>query len=145
MISEIEVHKNGFTILEVLFVLAIVTTILLIQPIIPSLTLEKIQVNQFLSVFKSDILYTQNLSTTTEEYVRITLYPDNYKIQRGSTEIASRNYPKGMAIDDRNNAIISFKKTGTIVPRKKIKLTTEHTKHLITFPVGKGGIYIGND
>ncbi|WP_156290737.1 competence type IV pilus minor pilin ComGD [Oceanobacillus salinisoli] len=135
-------NNKGFTLMEVLFVLATLSVITLLSPSMNVSSLETIQEQQFLTVFQSDVLYTQNLSTTTEEYVRIRFYTDNYKIKSGSETLITRYYPNGIQLDTRGNPIIVFKITGAIVNRKIIKVTTNQAVYHIVFPLGKGRINI---
>lgn len=54
----------------------------------------------------------------------------------------TRYFPEGMQIDTRANDLIVFKKTGSIVSRKSIRITTSHSNYEIVFPLGKGRINI---
>ena len=135
---------NGFTLLEVLFVLALLSIILLLLPPINVEVMEKQQEEQFLETFKFDVLYVQSMSNLiTNEEVFIRLYKDNYKILRGSTEtIAERTYPPGLVIDSRGNNDISFNSTGTFFYPRTIRITTKHNDYNAVFQLGKGRFYI---
>jgi competence protein ComGD len=134
--------KNGFTLIELLFVLAIVSIIVLISPTIKGPSLKDIQDQQFLTVLQSDVLYLQNLSTTTEEYVRIMFSPDHYNLRKGEEVILKRYYPNGVTVNTRENNNISFKKSGTIVNRKIIVIKTNQSTYHLVFPLGKGRMNI---
>lgn len=134
--------KNGFTLIELLFVLAIVSIMVLISPIIKVPSLKNIQDQQFLTVLESDVLYLQNLSTTTEDFVRITFFKDHYNLRKGEEVILNRYYPEGVTIDTRENNNIIFKTSGTIVNRKIIVIRTNQSIYHLVFPLGKGRMNI---
>lgn len=134
-------NKNGFTLIELLLVLGIISIMLLLVPSIRGFNLEDIQQDQFISVFKSDILYTQNLATTTENYVRILISSDNYRLVNGSKVVFRRYYPKGIKIDTRQNPVITFRSTGHIENRKSMRITTNNAVYEVVFPLGKGRMY----
>ena len=135
---------NGFTLLEVLFVIALLSIFLLLLPPINVEVIEKQQEKQFLETFKFDVLYVQNMSNLiTNEEVFIRLYKDNYKILRGSTEtIAKRTYPPGLEIDSRGNSDISFNSTGAFLYPRTIRIATKHSNYNAVFQLGKGRFYI---
>ncbi len=137
-----KLNKNGFTLLEVLIALSILSIFVLLYPPISIDKIEKIRFQQFINVLKSDVLYTQNLSTTTESYVRLTFYSDGYKIRNGAKVLIRRTFPKGIDIDNRQGHEILFKNSGTIVNRKKIQIKLNDAVYLIVFPLGKGGFYV---
>ncbi|WP_337019685.1 competence type IV pilus minor pilin ComGD [Oceanobacillus massiliensis] len=137
-------NYNGFTLLEVLFVLAIFSIVLILAPPLNSETLRKQQEKQFLELFKFDVLYIQNLSSMgTGDKVFIRLYSDHYKILRGTRKpIAHRPYPSGLTIDGRGISDISFNEKGTVLHPRKILITTDHTAYDVVFQLGKGRFYI---
>ncbi|MGJ9456958.1 competence type IV pilus minor pilin ComGD [Oceanobacillus sp. CF4.6] len=135
---------NGFTLLEVLFVLTSLSVILLLFPTINLDAIEKQQEKQFLETFQFDVLYVQSLSTlNTDEKVFIRLYKDHYKILQGTKKtIAERFYPSGLLIDPRGNADIIFNENGTFLYPRTIKITTKHAVYDAVFQLGKGRFYI---
>ncbi|WP_068671893.1 competence type IV pilus minor pilin ComGD [Oceanobacillus sp. Castelsardo] len=134
--------KNGFTLIELLFVLAIVSIIILISPTLKGASLKNIQDQQFLTVLQSDVLYLQNLSTTTEDNVRITFSNNSYTLKKGEADILNRYYPDGITVNTRENNNIKFKVSGTIVNRKTIVIKTNQSTYHLVFPLGKGRMNI---
>ncbi|WP_087971669.1 competence type IV pilus minor pilin ComGD [Oceanobacillus rekensis] len=135
---------NGFTLLEVLFVLTLLSVVLVLLPPINVDVIAKQQEKQFIETFQFDVLYVQNMSNLiTNEEVFIRLYKDNYKILRGSSEtIAERTYPPGLVIDPRGNADISFNTSGTFIYPRTIRITTKNNDYNAVFQLGKGRFYI---
>ncbi|WP_067730401.1 competence type IV pilus minor pilin ComGD [Oceanobacillus damuensis] len=136
--------ETGFTMIELLFVLSILSIVLFLFPPFNLESIEKQQEKQFLETFKFDVLYVQNLSNlVTNEKVFIRLYNDHYKILQGFTKtIAQRDYPGGMEIDSRGNPDISFNENGTFLYPRTIRITTKHSAYDIIFQLGKGRFYI---
>jgi competence protein ComGD len=135
---------NGFTLLEVLFVLALLSVVLVLLPPFNVDVIEKQQEKQFLHTFQFDVLYVQNMNNLiTNDEVFIRIYEDKYKILRGSAEtIAERTYPPGLVIDSRGNPDISFSSSGTFFYPRTIRITTKHTVYDAVFQLGKGRFYI---
>ena len=136
-------NKNGFTLLEVLFTLGVLSILLFISVPISFSTLEKQQIQQFFNTFEFDVLYIQHLSTTSDEFIKIRFYEDHYKVYKGSKEkLAIRNYPDGLQVDRRVNPEISFYVSGIVEKPGTIKVTTNDGTYHIVFPLGKGRCYI---
>ncbi|WP_327605832.1 prepilin-type N-terminal cleavage/methylation domain-containing protein [Virgibacillus tibetensis] len=89
-------------------------------------------------MFEFDVLYIQSLSTTTEEFVRITFYADHYIVLRGSKEqLAVRSYPPGWKVDWRTDSTIVFEPNGTIKQPRTIQMVSPNNAYDIIFPFGK--------
>ncbi|MFC4022802.1 competence type IV pilus minor pilin ComGD [Oceanobacillus longus] len=138
-----QTNRNGFTLLEVLFVLTTLSIILLLFPPINMDAIEKKQEKQFLETFQFDVLYVQSLALNTDKKAFIRLYKDHYKIFQGTNKtIAERFYPSGMLIDPRGNVDINFNENGTFLYPRTIKITTKHAVYDAVFQLGKGRFYI---
>ncbi|MBP2078203.1 competence type IV pilus minor pilin ComGD [Oceanobacillus polygoni] len=135
--------NNGFTMLEVLFVLAIFSIIIVIFPPFQLEFFEKKKDKQFLETLEIDVLYVQNMSyLTAGEDIFIRFYKDNYKVFQDSKIILERVYPTGWAVDYRQNSDIRFNGKGTFLYPRTIHITTTYTEYRIVFQFGKGRFYI---
>lgn len=136
-------NNQGFTLLEVLFVLVIFSIISVIFPPFQSEIIEKQKDKQFLETLEIDVLYVQNMTyLTTGENVFIRFYQDNYKIIQGSNIITERVYPDGWNVDYRLNSDIRFNGKGTFLYPRTIHITTTYSEYRIVFQFGKGRFYI---
>lgn len=136
-------NQNGFTLMEMLIVLSIVSLLFLILPSINIKSLENQQDKQFLETFKFDVLYVQNMSTlvtTDKAYIRI--YKDHYKIRQKDKIIAERPYPKGLSINHAGHGDIRFHEKGTFIYPRTMIITTRHAVYKAVFQPGKGRFYI---
>ncbi|WP_249871107.1 competence type IV pilus minor pilin ComGD [Oceanobacillus saliphilus] len=143
-LSPYQSNSNGFTLIEMLFVVSLLSIILLLFPSLNMESVEKQQEKQFLETLKFDVLYIQNLSNlATDEKLYIRLYEDNYKIIKGVTKpIAERPYPDGMVIDYRGNPDLYFNENGTFLYPRTIRITTKYSVYDMIFQLGKGRFYI---
>lgn len=132
----------GFTLLEVLMVLAIFSILSLIIIPISFNKLEISQENKFIETFEYDLLYTQSLAVTSKERVRIIFYKSSYQIVKGEQDslLSVRNIPKNINVNTRLRNIISFDRNGRIrdLQKGKIEIETKHSKYHVIFPLGKG-------
>src|SRR5690625_184695 len=136
--------KNGFTLLEVLVVLIVWSIlILLVAPINFSL-IEKQQERYFFETFAYDVLYTQNLSTTTKDYIQLNLYEDRYTIRKGyrGEVLLTQNIPSGSVIKAKVFHTISFDDKGRIRTPGTFYIQTKKHEYAIVFPFGKGRYHI---
>lgn len=134
---------NGFTLLETMFVLGVVSIMLLLAVPLSWSLLEHQQEKQFLDTLQSDLLLIQSLSEQEEELIQIIFHEKDYLVQTSRTkEKTIRSFPPGWTFPPRSYTSISFKdgqirKPGTI----KFKINNEKEVKLV-FPLGKGRGYI---
>ncbi|AXI09454.1 DNA transport machinery protein [Oceanobacillus zhaokaii] len=134
---------KGFTLLEMLMVLSIMSVMLLLIVPINNNNLEKVQSTKFIEQLEYDILMIQNLSTTADDSFSIRFYNDRYSILQGmNPAFATRNYPPGFKIDRKNYDSIKFNKNGSIINPRTIDIIVGEKKYLLVFPLGKGRFYI---
>lgn len=134
---------KGFTFIELVFVLFIIS--LLTFLVIPGLfsTLKKQQTKQFFTTFDADILYIQNSALGTSQHVRILFEDDYYVIRNNRTkEAIKRYYPEHISRITKSNNRISFNDSGTIISPTSYRFEDETTTYKIVFPLGKGRHYI---
>lgn len=89
---------RGFTLLEVLIVLSILSILITLSVPISKSLFEKQEEKQFLNTLESDILYIQNLSLGTRSRSTIEFHKDHYTIFKTRTEKPIIRYlPKKLA------------------------------------------------
>lgn len=137
-------NKNGFTLIEMLFVLGILSVLLLVTVPLNIQTLDKQRTKQFLDTFEFDVLYIQSLTSTSDESepIRIRFHDDHYKIRQGRKTLTIRSYPSGLTLDKRTGDTITFSNSGTILDPRTLKVKANDGDYHIVFPLGKGRCYI---
>lgn len=138
---------KGFTLLEVLFTLAILSILITLSAPLTISSLAKHQEKQFFQTLQFDVMLVQNLSINNNNYIRIKLNDKSYELINGarSKPIAIRNLPKKWYITKQNLDTISFNRDGSIRRAGTIKITTEQSSYNVVFPLGKGRGYINID
>ncbi|MBP1950358.1 competence type IV pilus minor pilin ComGD [Virgibacillus litoralis] len=137
--------KNGFTLIEVLFVLAIWSVILLISAPLHFSILEKQEEDKFMDTLEMDLLYMQSKSYGSRNYFRLTITDNkSYTIAKNSNRVnlVERRIPKGWEIDYLNLPVISFNYRGTIIDPGSFMIQTKNNNYKVTCPLGKGRCYI---
>ncbi|WP_077326957.1 competence type IV pilus minor pilin ComGD [Virgibacillus siamensis] len=135
--------KNGFTLLEVLFVLAILSVLLLLSGPIHVSTLEKQAEKQFLNTLEMDIFYLQNLSYGSRGAYRIEFADSKgYTIKDVKNVIVRREVPEGWQIDHTTFPIISFNHDGLINQPGSLFIHAKRNTYKLICPFGKGRCYV---
>ena len=137
--------KNGFTLIEMLLTLSILSILFLLTIPVQSDLLTKQQEKQFIELLQQDVLFLQNQSSKhrrDEMYIRF--YDDYYSILSWINEpYAHREYPAGWTLVANNQTrLIRFVQTGTILQPRTLVMYTPSEKIYIVFPLGKGRFYI---
>lgn len=136
--------NQGFTLLEVIFVLAILSILISLSAPIIFTTLEDQNEKQFFETLNSDLLLIQTASHgTTATDASIVFNDQSYTVRvLGKEEkVMNRTYPTGWKSDGRAFKRISFK-NGTIRQAGTILLQSAESDYRIIFPLGKGRGYI---
>ncbi|MEI3611716.1 competence type IV pilus minor pilin ComGD [Pseudogracilibacillus sp. SO30301A] len=134
---------NGFTMVEMLFALMILSILTLL--VVPSIvrTVEKQETNHFFAVLESDILYIQNQALGTRDNVRIVFDEEYYVvISEGKTEGIKRHYPEHLKYNNKINNRVAFNNNGTIINPTTFKFKDRKNTYHLVFPLGKGRHYI---
>jgi|SRR5690625_1960997 len=134
--------ENGFTLIEMLFILLILSLLMVIA--VPNLfsLLKKLETNNFFHMLDADIFYIQNEAMDTQNNVRIIFREDAYVIRNlYSDEDIIRYYPDNLSYDLVNNRIM-FNKNGTILGPTRYRFFDKNNTYEIVFPLGKGRHYI---
>lgn len=140
-------EKNGFTLIEILFVLTITSILTLIGGKLSFITLHKQYEQHFLNTLTDDIRYIQNLSISDiQTDARIYFEPTQYKVT--SSQISSPDYtrtlPKGWEIKRRTFRTITFNSNGTLRNAGTIYIQTPYAEFKVVFPPGKGSYYVSH-
>lgn len=136
-------NNNGFTLLEMLFVLSITSVILFLIPPFNHHIAESLKKEQFFTIFQSDVLYIQQMRSTTESTIRIRFFNDYYAVYQEDSRIIKRDYPRGWNVDTRGERNLEFKRFGTLLsPRTIVFKTKQKNEYHLIFPLGKGRFYI---
>lgn len=137
---------NGFTLIEVLLAVGIVSIISFISIPLSIHSLHKYEEKLFLSLFEYDLLYAQSLATTTTERVRIIFHQHSYQIVKGeaNSEVEMRTIPEHITVNTRLRNIIAFDRNGRIqnLQQGRIEFKGKDTNYYVIFPLGKGRGYI---
>ncbi|MFC2948182.1 competence type IV pilus minor pilin ComGD [Virgibacillus sediminis] len=136
-----EINK-GFTLLELLIVLSVISIVLLISVPISSAMLEQQREKDFLETFEHDVLYIQHLASSTMDSVRITFQSDNYAVYYESKKVAVRKYPPGISITPGPFRYLSFTRTGSVRQAGQIFISTPGNNYAAVFPPGKGRYHL---
>lgn len=137
--------NRGFTLLEVIFTLSMLSIIVsLSAPIIFSI-LDSQSEKQFFDLLFSDLLLIQIAShgvNSGKAYVEFEDYSYTVHVDKnGYKRKIKRSYPSGWKKDERLFDEISFK-NGTIRKPGTILIQSENTDYRIIFPLGKGRGYV---
>lgn len=134
---------KGFTLLEMLFVLSVLSIIILLLPPIKHNLLTKERERRFLEILHYDVLYIQSLAMTTDEITFIRFHEDHYVVIQGvQNELYKRIAPDGWSIYMHSLENISFTHKGIIRKPGNIRFKTPHTEYKLVCPLGKGRCYI---
>lgn len=138
-------RHDGFTLVELLLVLVIVSLFTLLGLRISTAALHKQYENHFFTTLTQDVRYAQNLSMNNKTAdVRIHFNPISYRVvseQKGFTSI-TRDLPNGWTIRTSNFTIVSFTATGSLKYSGTVYIDSPHHQFKVVFPLGKGSYYV---
>ncbi|WP_190279503.1 competence type IV pilus minor pilin ComGD [Ornithinibacillus gellani] len=136
-------NEKGFTLIEMLLVLVIWSIIVLLGAPLVSSIIEQQEEKHFFNQLESDILYVQNMTIGTGEYMRMHMHETKYDIiDRESGKRITRQLPDGWKIQVRVSPVISFSSFGVIKNPGSFTITTKNKKYSVVFRFGKGREYI---
>ncbi len=133
--------EHGFTLIEMLLVLCIVSIISFIA--IPGLyhVYKTEQTNQFFALMEADILYLQNQSLGSTLKNRILIEENRYTIYLGNNVPVIRDYPAHISTNRERR--ISFNNLGTYKdPMTFHFYDDDGDAYRVAFPLGKGRQHI---
>lgn len=134
-------NREAFTLIELLFVLSLISIIVFISVPIVHHIREQLEIDQFFKIFEADVRYIQNQSLGGSNSIYITLYHDAYTVSELTKDVYTREYPSNM--HTKTNREIVFNRRGTIKDPTTIRFYLEDgTVYKAVFPFGKGRHYI---
>lgn len=137
-------NRHGFTLVEMLITLSIISTItfLAIPPLFS--TYQKWELTNFLNVLEADVLYIQNNSLFDGKYMHILFMEDHYRLYASDNreDMIIRTYPANFRSKYIINERISFSDTGTVMNPNTLKFSWQDTTIKLIFPFGKGRHYV---
>lgn len=139
------INQNGFSLVELLFVLGILSFLLLLIVPLSLNHLEHQREMKFLEQLKYDVLYIQNISMTNKtRTAHLYMSEDYYQIYDRTIHDGQikRYYPDTWNVDTRVMSQIAFNKNGTMQSPGKFTIQTKQKTYEIIFPLGKGRFYI---
>lgn len=136
-------ERNGFTLIEMLLVLTVLSILISLALPAHSSSLTKQQENQFIEVLQNDVLLIQNqASITSKERMYIRFYDDHYLVLHGrNPSYAKRDYPDGWSLLT-SNRILEFHLNGTVLSPRTFIMHSKKERIALVFPLGKGRFYI---
>ncbi|MFD2209165.1 competence type IV pilus minor pilin ComGD [Virgibacillus halophilus] len=134
--------SNGFTLLETIFVLGILSLFLVLAIPLSWTFLQKQQEKQFIDTLQSDLLLIQSLSAQEDDQIKIIFHETDYTVQTSrAKKETQRAYPPGWMHPPRLYTTISFS-DGQVREPGTIKFKINDAKELkFVFPLGKGRGY----
>lgn len=137
--------KNGFSLIELLVVLSILSIILFIAVPFSYSFIERQQTKHFLNTLESDVFYVQNQSFATLQTARLTFREDHYIVfvhLDGDIKPKIRPYPKNIQVNFHQDNRITFSNNGHYRTPHTISMIVSGEKYQLIFPLGKGRYYI---
>ncbi len=136
-------NQNGFTLVESILVVSIVSimSLVLIASIVPIYN-QKI-IDTFLHQFEKDIMYAQQYALVNEEPIYIVFVPteNRYTIEKNnvSVPLVKRNYNKEISIVATNfSNRITYNHNGSIQRGGTIYISYQSQTYKVVFYLGKG-------
>ncbi|WP_158633984.1 competence type IV pilus minor pilin ComGD [Radiobacillus deserti] len=139
--------ESGFTLLETLIVLGITSSLIVISSASLLHWKQSYEANQFFDVFKSDILFLQQIAMDSGDYYYLFIQPDEnaYEIRKGGygKVIRRRLFPKSWSVQLLTLSMpLSFTPHGQIRNPGSFLILTKEKTYKIVFPFGKGRGYV---
>lgn len=138
----LETEKNGFTLIESILVLSIVSimSLVLIINLVP-IYHQKV-IDTFLHQFEKDIMFAQQYALVNKEATSIIFVPTEYKYTIGENKISlpliQRDYNDEINIQANNLQLITFNSNGSIRKSGTIHLYYKNQTYKVVFYLGKG-------
>lgn len=138
--------ERGFTLIETLFALSILSLLLLLIPKHQMEYMEKLENQQFFETLEMDVLYLQNTMGTQEIVIPYILKfsPDSYSILINNNTHIKREFPPSVALTNPYLKEITFSMGGVIKNPQAILMDVGGEPYRIVFPFGKGRFYVEN-
>lgn len=136
--------EQGFTLIETLFALSILSLILFLIPKQQVEQIDKLELQHFLDTLEMDVLYLQNTASTQEIDIPYVLKfnSDNYSIMLDRSTEIKRDYPAQFSLVTPFPKNVEFYISGVIKNPQTIRVSLAGEPYQIVFPLGKGRYYV---
>ncbi|MGD6832305.1 competence type IV pilus minor pilin ComGD [Sutcliffiella halmapala] len=139
--------QKGFTFVESLLVLSVVSVILSFTILKIAAIEEKHVTKNFFSELTNDLLFAQQYAMSTRRSVTITFSPSNhyYRVTQGpGNELLRRNYHEDIQIDPRTmGTLLVFQSHGSIQKAGTMGISYKNLENYrLVFQLGKGRFYV---
>jgi len=137
--------EKGFTLIEALVSLAILSLVSLMSFIFVLNLHDYIRLNQVLSVFQADLHHARDfnmMQLNASERMSIRIYhdEDRYVILIGNTVKDEREFPNHVSIPHQNvTSTISFNERGNLGLGRTLIFSSRYHERRVVFSVGAGG------
>lgn len=129
----------GFTLVESLLVIFIISLLLVITIPLSAKHIEKHRERKFFQVFNQDLLYVQNACMSSKGGYSLTTYTDYYEITDINNDRIRRDLPSDYKISKfKGMEEISFTDSGSIKRAGSLLLYTKNKSYNIILAPGKG-------
>ncbi|MDQ0256286.1 competence protein ComGD [Evansella vedderi] len=142
-----QIHKNnGYTLIEMLLVLLLISSILLI--VIPNFTksVHSKNVDYFFEQLEKDLYESQMTAMTDGVIIRFVFSPtlNNYTIRHGVTIVETRTFPEGLTVKIGTLGYndLRFLPTGTISSPGSLVFNYKNDRYVLVFQFVRGRFYI---
>ena len=140
-------NKEGFTLIETLFVFSIFLIIATITSILLKPQFLYLEKRMFVSQLKSDLLYAQNYAITHQTDVAIQIVPEEKRyyaqVKFAADPIFSREYPGIIEIKEGTMPLYFQYGPGGITNKfGTFYVKTDNEQYKITFLIGRGRFYV---
>lgn len=149
--QKMEVNKrNGFTLIEMILVLGLISLIILLAAPIKTSVLKIQEEEKFIQTFKEDVLFIQNQASRRQRgIVYIRFYTNYYIISNGHHSahegIIKRDFPKGWEQPISTLKTLQFHESGAMLQPRTIVMYSDEERIVFTFPLGKGRFHVGKE
>lgn len=136
--------ESGFTLLEILIVLAIVSVFMMLVTPTTVKMIEKKQEKKFIEVFEHDLLLLQSSSMLSKDHLKLIIKKDTYEISSEFHDYKIvRSFPKGWVLDKRIFSNIGFTSGGRVRNSMRLPFHVNgvRKKCFYIFPLGAGRGY----
>lgn len=135
--------QKGFSLVELIIVLAIWLLILTLSVPLIAKDINKIKAMNHLNVFQSDVMYAQSLAMKAQNKIRIIFTSNSYSIMENQKRLIHKTFPSNWSVEaSLMKNVIDFDFTGRIQNPGTINIKTPHSQFSIVFPFGKARGYI---
>ncbi|SFD53811.1 competence protein ComGD [Lentibacillus persicus] len=137
-------HEAGFTLIEVIFVLAVLSVLILLSAPLKSSVLETKTEETFLNTLEMDLLFMQSMASNSKSIYKMSFaVPGYYTIKHRDKLFRERKIPEGWRINTRTfKEVITFNESGNLRKSGTFAIHTLNEHYNVICPLGKGRCYI---